>query len=130
MIYVDSQYENASSYQFPDRYTDPKDKKKEYFYALFLDTKNKVIDEKLISVGTLNASVIHPREVFNPAIKACANSLILVHNHPSGDCKPSTRDIDISKNLIDAGKLLGITVLDHVIVGKDSYFSLKEKQIM
>ena len=109
---------------------DLQDKKKEYFYALFLDTKNKVIDEKLISVGTLNASVIHPREVFNPAIKACANSLILVHNHPSGDCEPSLHDKEITELLVDAGKLLGIYVLDHVIIGKDNFMSMKENRVI
>ena len=106
------------------------DKKKEYLYALLLDTKNQIISEELISVGTLNSSLIHPREVFNPAIKASANSIILVHNHPSGDCKPSSEDEAITKMLDNAGDLLGINVLDHVIVGKDNFTSLKEKGIL
>ena len=106
------------------------DKKKEYFYALFLDTKNRIIGEELISVGTLNASLIHPREVFNPAIKASANSIILVHNHPSGDCTPSDVDKAVSKMLYNAGDLLGINVLDHVIIGKDSFTSLKENGVI
>ena len=100
------------------------DKNKEHFYAL-LDTKNRIISEQLISVGTLNASLIHPREVFNPAIKASANAIILVHNHPSGDCKPSKEDKNVTKMLYDASELLGIKVLDHVIVGKDDFASLK-----
>ena len=101
-------------------------KRKEYFYALFLDTKNRIIDEELISVGTLNASLVHPREVFNPAIKASANAIILVHNHPSGDCEASRDDIEVTKKLIDSGDLLGIKVLDHVIIGKNTYNCHKE----
>ncbi len=106
------------------------DKKKEQFYALFLDTKNKIIGEALISVGTLNTSLIHPREVFNPAIKSSANSLILIHNHPSGDVKPSKEDIEITKKLENAGSLLGISVVDHVIVGKNSYLSFKDQDLI
>ena len=104
-----------------------KDKKKEHFYALFLDTKNRIIEETLISVGILDASLIHAREVFSPAIKACSRSVILVHNHPSGDCEPSTNDKEVTKMLYSAGDLLGITVLDHVIIGSNEYTSMKEK---
>jgi len=103
---------------------------KEYFYALFLDTKNRIIREELISVGTLNASMMHPREVFHPAIQASCNSVILVHNHPSGDCKPSDEDKEVTKTLIDAGKILGVNVLDHIIIGKDTFYSLKEEHII
>ncbi|EMR73850.1 DNA replication and repair protein RadC [Thermoplasmatales archaeon SCGC AB-539-N05] len=102
-------------------------KNKEHFYALFLDTKNRIIGEELISVGTLNSSLIHPREVFNPAIKASANSIILVHNHPSGDNSPSNEDEEVTKIIKDAGDILGIKVLDHIIIGKENYFSLKNK---
>jgi len=102
------------------------DKKKEHFYALLLDSKNRIISEELISIGTLNASIIHPREIFNPAIKASANSIILVHNHPSGDCEPSKEDNEITNKLLDAGNLLGIKVLDHVIIGKGKFKSVKE----
>lgn len=102
------------------------EKNKEFFYALLLDTKNKIIGEELISVGTLNSSLIHPREVFNPAIKASANSIILVHNHPSGDCKPSEEDENVTKMLNDAEDILGIKVLDHVIIGNDNFVSLKD----
>ena len=105
------------------------DKKKEHFYVLLLDTKNKVISEELISVGTLNASLIHPREVFNPAIKANANAIILVHNHPSGDCTPSNEDKEVTKRLNKAGEILGIKVSDHTIIGKYDYFSLKQNGI-
>ena len=103
-----------------------KDKKKEHFYALYLDTKNRIIERpELISTGTLNSSIVHPREIFKEAVKKSANAIILVHNHPSGDCNPSDEDLQITQTLIDAGKLLGIKVLDHVIVG-DGFWSWKE----
>ncbi len=107
--------------------------KKEVLFAVLLNSKNnvdKVINVKDISVGTLNSSLIHPREVFKEAIKESANSIILVHNHPSGDCKPSKEDEEITFRLIEVGELLGIKVLDHVIIGKDFFYSSKEKKIM
>ena len=104
-----------------------KDKEKEYFYALCLDTKNRIIREKLVSVGILDASLIHPREVFNPAVKASCHAVILVHNHPSGEAEPSINDIEVTKLLMAAGRVLGIEVLDHIIIGKDGFVSLKEK---
>jgi DNA repair protein RadC len=104
------------------------DKKKEHFYALLLDTKNRIISEELVSVGILDASIIHPREVFKSAIKASSNSIILVHNHPSGDCTPSNEDKEVTKILENAGDLLGINVLDHIIIGKDKYYSFKENE--
>lgn len=104
------------------------DKKKEHFYALYLDTKNQIIEEKLVSKGILNASLIHPREVFNPAIRASSNSVILVHNHPSGNYAPSKEDKEVTKLLDNAGNLLGINVLDHIIIGKDGYYSFKENE--
>ena len=106
------------------------DKKKEHLYALFLDTKNRIIGEELISVGTSNASLIHPREVFNPAIKTSANSIILVHNHPSGDPTPSKDDKEITKMLKESGDILGIPLLDHIIVGKNRFISLKEEVVL
>ena len=104
------------------------DKKKEHFYALLLDTKNRIISEELVSVGILDASIIHPREVFKSAIKASSNSIILVHNHPSGDCTPSNEDKEVTKILENAGDLLGISVLDHIIIGKENYYSFKENE--
>jgi len=101
-----------------------KDKKKEHFYALLLDSKNKIIKEELISVGTLNASLVHPREVFKSAIKESANAIILVHNHPSGDCEASDEDEMITEVMIKAGGITNIKVLDHVIVGKDKWKGL------
>ena len=103
-----------------------KDKKKEHFYVLYLDTKNRIIERPLlISRGTLNASLVHPREIFKEAVCRSANALILVHNHPSGDFSPSPEDIRITEKLVEAGELLGISVLDHVIVG-DKWWSWKE----
>ena len=103
-------------------------KNKEHFIALFLDTKNRIIGEEVVSVGTLNSSIIHPREVFNPAIKASASSVVIVHNHPSGDHLPSEEDEQITKMLCDAGEILGIKVLEHVIIGKDGFVGIKGKE--
>jgi DNA repair protein RadC len=97
--------------------------KKEYFYAVFLDTKNKIISEKLISIGTLNSSLVHPREIFKEAIKVSAASLILVHNHPSGSCDPSDEDLKVTKIISDSGDLIGIKLLDHVIVSYSGFWS-------
>ena len=104
------------------------DKKQENFIVMLLNNRNYFIDEILITKGILNASIIDPREIFKPAIKHSAARIILVHNHPSGDPSPSEEDIEVTKNIIDAGELLGIKVLDHVIIGKDSYWSWKENK--
>ncbi len=104
-----------------------KDKKEEYFYVLMLDTKNNLIGEPvLISKGILDASIIHPREVFKPAIKNSAAKIILVHNHPSGDATPSGEDMEITEKLMSIGDELGINVLDSVVVGGDKWRSWKE----
>ena len=100
-----------------------KDLKKEHFIAVFLDSKNKIIKDEIISIGTLNSSLVHPREVFKEAIKNSANSIILVHNHPSGNVEASDEDYRVNKVLIETGNLVGIKVLDHLIVG-DGYRSL------
>ncbi len=102
-----------------------KDKKKEYFIAVFLDSKNKIIKDEVISIGTLNSSLVHPREVFKEAIKNSANSIILVHNHPSGDCEPSNEDIKITQKLTDASNMLNIQFLDHIILGDNYWKSVK-----
>ena len=101
-----------------------KDMKKECFIAVFLDSKNKIIKDEVISVGTLNSSLVHPREVFKEAIKNSANSIILVHNHPSGDVEPSDEDYRVNKVLVETGNLVGIKVLDHLVVGGDKWNSL------
>lgn len=100
---------------------------KEHFMILHLDSKNRVVKDEVISIGTLNASIIHPREVFRSAIRENANSIILVHNHPSGDPNPSEEDKVITERLFDAGDLLDIEVLDHIIVGNDEFWSFKDK---
>jgi DNA repair protein RadC len=103
---------------------------KEHFMALFLSTKNHVIARAIISVGSLNASIVHPRELFREAISYSAAAVILVHNHPSGDPTPSQEDISLTKQLVEAGNLLTISVLDHVIIGDGKYVSFKEKGII
>lgn len=103
---------------------------KEHFISLLLSTKNHVIAAPVISIGSLNASIVHPRELFREAINHSAAAVILVHNHPSGDPTPSQEDIIITKKMIDAGKILEIHVLDHVIIGDNKYVSLKEKGII
>ena len=104
--------------------------KKEYFKVLLLNTKNEIIMIENISIGNLNSSVVHPREVFCTAIKKSACSMIAVHNHPSGNPMPSQTDIDITRRLVEAGELLGIKVLDHLIIGDGIYVSLKEKMLL
>ncbi len=104
-----------------------KDKKEENFYVLMLNTQNIIIGEELISKGILDASIIHPREIFRPAIKNAASKIILVHNHPSGDPNPSAEDEEITKRLKEAGDGLGINIVDSVIVGGGRWWSWKEK---
>ena len=104
-----------------------KGKKKEYFLALLLDTRNQLIKVSEISVGSLDASVVHPREVFKEAISASAASVIFVHNHPSGDPEASEDDIKLNRRLAEAGGIMGIDVLDHIIIGDENYLSLKRQ---
>lgn len=98
----------------------------EYMYMICMNTKNRIIGVFEISHGSVNTSIVTPREVFQKALLANAVSVILMHNHPSGDCTPSREDIEITKRLVEAGKIIGVEVLDHIIVG-DRYSSLKEK---
>jgi DNA repair protein RadC len=100
---------------------------REQFIVLLLDTKNRVVKSEIISVGTLNASIVHPREVFKSAIKESANAIIVVHNHPSGDATPSEEDCRVTTVLAEAGKLLNIEVLDHVIIGHESHYSFAKE---
>ena len=104
-----------------------KGKKKEYFLALLLDTRNQLIRVAEISVGSLDSSIVHPREVFKEAISASAASVIFVHPHPSGDPKPSREDNEITRRLVKAGELLGIRVLDHVVIGDEQYYSFADQ---
>jgi DNA repair protein RadC len=100
--------------------------KKEMFIELCLDTKNQIIKEEVVSMGSLNANVVHPREVFKLALTESAAHIIVAHNHPSGDPVPSREDIEITKKLVETGNIMGITVLDHVIIGDGRHFSMKE----
>jgi len=104
-----------------------KDKKQEVFLILMLDNKNKILGLKEICIGILDASIIHPREIFKPAIKNSASKIILVHNHPSGDPNPSNEDIEVTEQLKKAGEEIGIPILDHIIIGRDCFWSWKEK---
>lgn len=103
-----------------------KDKKQEEFYVLYLDNKNNVIENKKLFVGTLNKSIVHPREIFKEAYMIGAVSIIIIHNHPTGDVNPSHQDIETTKKIIEVGKLLGIKIDDHVIVGQNNYYSFFE----
>jgi DNA repair protein RadC len=103
-----------------------REQKKEMFIELCLDTKNQILKEEVISVGSLNANVVHPREVFKLALTESAAHIIVAHNHPSGDPTPSREDIEITKKLVETGTIMGITVLDHVIIGDGRHFSMKE----
>lgn len=103
-----------------------REQKKENFIELCLDTKNQIIREETISIGSLNANVVHPREVFKTALVVSAAHIIVAHNHPSGDPTPSREDIEVTKKLIEAGKIIGVDVLDHVIIGDGRHFSMKE----
>lgn len=98
---------------------------KEHLRGLYLNSHNRIIRDEVISIGTINANMIHPREVFRPAIESNAAALILAHNHPSGEAVPSEADIEITTQLIEAGKIMGIALLDHVIITKDSFASVK-----
>ena len=103
---------------------------REHFVGFYLNSRNQVLRREIISIGSLNASIVHPREVFQPAIAVSAASLILAHNHPSGDPTPSEEDLAITRRLVEAGRILGIDVLDHVVVAKDAYASFKERKLL
>ncbi|OYD08591.1 RadC family protein [Paludifilum halophilum] len=102
----------------------------EHFICLFLNTKNRVIDKRCIFVGSLNASVVHPREVFREAIRRSSAGVVCVHNHPSGDPTPSREDIHVTQRLFEAGQIVGVDLLDHIIIGDQRFYSMKEKGIL
>jgi len=104
--------------------------KKEVFKTILLNTKNHIIKVLNVSVGSLNSSIVHPREVFSEAVKSGCSGILLVHNHPSGDPEPSMEDIETTKRLVNAGSILGIKVLDHVIIGDKRYISFREHGLM
>ncbi len=105
-------------------------KKKEYFKILLLNTKNHIISREEISVGSLNASIVHPREIFNIPLRKSASSVILFHNHPSGDPSPSQEDLEVTRRLVEAGNILGIAVRDHIIIGDGCFYSFREKGLL
>ena len=102
------------------------DKLQEYFYCLYLNTAKKVIKDKLLFIGTINQSIVHPREIFKEAYLLSASSIICVHNHPAGSIFPSKEDINLTNKLVEIGNLLGIKIIDHVIITKDNYYSFFE----
>lgn len=106
-----------------------RDEKRELFFAVFLDARNRLLGEQEISRGSLVASIVHPREVFRPAIRAAAATLICVHNHPSGDPRYSQQDLAVTRRLYEAGRTIGIELLDHIIIGEDSYYSFMDHRI-
>ena len=106
-----------------------KNKKQEYFYCLYLDNKNKLIERKLLFMGTINKSIVHPREIFKEAYLTSASKIICLHNHPSGDITPSLEDINLTRSLVTIGKLQGIMVTDHLIMSDNNYYSFyKERE--
>lgn len=121
-------YSSNSIYEY---YQDKlKDKLQEYFYCVYLDTKNHIIKDKLLFIGTINESLIHPREIFKEAYLLSASGIICIHNHPSGNVNPSNNDIIMTKQLVEVGKILGIKVLDHIIIGKDNYYSFNDNDLV
>ena len=110
--------------------TNVQEEAQEVFGILILNTKNKIVAAHEISRGVLNGSLVHPREVFKPAVLHNAAAIICFHNHPSGDPEPSRDDIEITNRLVEAGKIMGIEILDHIIVGDDRYTSLRERGVM
>jgi len=107
-----------------------REKTREHFVAIYLNARNELLFRKHIFIGTLNASLVHPREIFSEALRHNAASVILVHNHPSGDPEPSEDDLEITKRISEAGKIMGIDVLDHVIITKNKIFSFKENKLI
>ncbi|WP_445490127.1 RadC family protein [Niallia sp. 03133] len=99
----------------------------EHFVCLYLNTKNQVMHKQTVFIGSLNASIVHPREVYKEAFRRSAASIVCLHNHPSGDPAPSREDIEVTKRLVECGKIIGIDLLDHIIIGENKFVSLKEK---
>ncbi len=107
-----------------------REKQTESFWVILLDSKNGMMHEEALTVGTLNASLVHPREVFKVAIDHVAAAVIVVHNHPSGNPEPSSEDVSVTRQLVDAGKIIGIPVHDHIIIAGDSYTSFAERGLL
>ena len=110
--------------------TELKDQRREHFLCLYLNARNQVVHKELISIGSLSASIVHPREVFQVAVTRAAASIILAHNHPSGDVTPSKEDIELTRRMVEAGGIMGIDILDHIILSESDFLSLKERGLM
>ena len=121
---------NNSRQVFEHYHEKLRDAKKEYFYTILLDTKHRVIRDELVSIGSLNLSIVHPREIFCPAIKESAQSILLLHNHPSGSTEPSREDIYLTRRIVEVGRLVGIEVVDHIIIGNGCYLSFLEQNLL
>jgi DNA repair protein RadC len=113
--------------QVVDQVSDIRLHKKEHFIALYLNARHQLVHKETISIGTVNLSVVHPRELFEPAIRCCAVEIVLVHNHPSGNPEPSDADSALTRKMMEVGQLMGIHIVDHVIVTKNSFFSFQEQ---
>jgi len=113
-----------------ERLSEYRTAKKEHFFVFYLDSRNQETKCEIISVGILNSSIVHPREVFEPAVKHLACQIIVAHNHPSGSLEPSKDDLEITQRLVKSGEILGIELLDHIIVTKNGYFSFKEHKLI
>lgn len=132
---------NQSSNNYLDKISSPKDVFDKYssqfinvtheeLWAIFLNTKKQLINSKLIFKGSLDQSIVHPREIFNNAIKYSSSSIIIIHNHPSGDCTPSKDDIETTNNLIACSRIINIPIIDHIIIGKTNYYSFRENNLI
>jgi len=133
-IYLEKEISNIKISSVNDVFLNYKnlflDVKQELFYCLYLNNKNYVIERKLLFMGTINRSVVHPREIFKNAYLTSASGIICIHNHPSGDIMPSLEDKRLTKALVEIGKLQNIPILDHVIIGEDNYFSFMENDLL
>ena len=110
--------------------TDIGDQQREHFLCLYLNARNQIMRKEVVSIGSLSSAIVHPREVFAPAVALPAASVLLAHNHPSGDVSPSQDDINLTRRLVQAGEILGINVIDHLIIGSDDFLSLKKRGLM
>lgn len=134
-VYLNSHKVNSLKYNNPylvyqDNLSLFRGKKQEYFYCLYLDNKNRLIERKLLFMGTVNRSIVHPREIFKEAYLLSSSGLICMHNHPSGEILPSNEDIELTKSLVEIGKIQGINVLDHLIISDNAYYSFNEEGLI
>ncbi len=128
---IDTQtYKISSSKDVYEELIEYKNRQQEYFIALYLDGANNLLDKKIITIGTLNQSLVHPREVFAYAIEKRCASIIVAHNHPSGILSPSSEDINVTKRLKESAKILGIELLDHIIFTKEGFYSFQEEGLL